>query len=102
MDEDKKQRASANDIDFTKADFPAFYAQEAIVGSSFYDFSFVFIQNSIKGKLPVASITFPPAVAKQLASILSANVARYEKLNGEIKLPATPLSTGGIIQGGIS
>ena len=99
MDKTTIQRTKANDIDFTTAEFPTHYAQEAIVGSSFYDFSLVFIQNSIRGKNPVASITFPPAMAKQLASILQSNVERYEQTYGEIKLPQ---NQGAAVEGGIS
>ena len=98
MEKTTVQRTNANDIDFTTAEFPTLYAQEAIVGSSFYDFSLVFIQNSIRGKNPVASVTFPPAMAKQLASLLQSNVERYEQAYGEIKLPQnqSPAIEGGI------
>ncbi len=99
MEKANVKRPSANDIDFTTAEFPTLYAQEAIVGSSFYDFSLVFIQNSIRGKIPVASVTFPPAMAKQLASILQSNVERYEQAYGEIKLPK---NQGAAFEGGIS
>lgn len=93
---------AGNDIDFTATDFPTHYAQEAVIGSSFYDFSLVFIQNSIKGKVPVTSITFPPAVAKQIASILQANIQRYEEVYGEIKVLSMPSNTSGNYEGGIS
>ena len=93
---------AGNDIDFTTRDFPTHYAQEAVIGSSFYDFSLVFIQNSIKGKIPVTSVTFPPAVAKQIASILQANIERYEEAFGEIKVPSLTSNTGGNYEGGIS
>ena len=99
LDISKKQDAAVNDIDFTKGDFPIFYAQEAVVGSSYYDFSLVFIQNSIRGKDAVASVTVPPAMAKQLASILQSNIERYEENFGEKKL--TPRQGSGL-EGGIS
>jgi len=101
----KQINKAGNDIDFTTEDFPTHYAQEAVIGTSFFDFSLVFIQNSIKGKTPVTSVTFPPAVAKQIASILQSNIERYEETFGEIKVPSPPqngMNKSTKYEGGIS
>lgn len=71
-------------------DFPLFYAQQVMVGTSFYDLSLVFIQDSFKGSRPVAGITLPPAAAKHLAHLLNENVRAYEEQMGEIALPPEP------------
>lgn len=101
MSGDSRKRP-VTEIDFTTAEFPTLYAQEVVVGSSFYDFSLVFIQSSIRGKQPVTSVTLPPAVAKQLAGLLTANVARYEENFGEIKIPGTAVVPAGGYEGGLS
>ena len=88
---DKKVRNI--EIDLTSEDFPTFYSQEALVGSSFYDFSVVFFRNNIQGKKAVAGVTFPPTMAKQLAALLHENVRRYEEMFGEIRMPPKNVST---------
>lgn len=75
------------EIDLSREDFPNYYSQEALVGSSFYDFSIVFFHNSVQGKKAVAGVTMPPTMAKQLAALLQENVRRYEDMFGEIRMP---------------
>lgn len=76
-------------------DYPVVYAQQVMVGASFFDFSLVFFQESFRGNLPVANITLPPATAKNLARVLGEYVANYEKQFQEIRLPPEGEGQGG-------
>ncbi len=70
-----------------REEFPVLYSQQVLVGSSFYDFSLVFLQESYRGSRPVANVALPPATAKHLVQLLADAVAAWEEANGEIALP---------------
>ncbi|MBQ7222907.1 MAG: DUF3467 domain-containing protein [Bacteroidales bacterium] len=91
MEENKKPRELA--IDLSPEMATGVYSNMAMITHSPSEFvaDFVLMMPGVKPKV-VSRVILTPEHAKRLLSALSDNIAKFEKENGEIKLPHTPQS----------
>lgn len=89
-------------VEYKNEDFPIYYSNGASVAPTYYDFQFNFTnqyvngnQNDVFSQKNLCKIFMSPEHAKVFSMIISRNIAEYEKIFGEIKVPKEMVSDNG-------